>query len=147
MEKQIAELAGKTDHKTLAVWACDCAERALPYFEKKFPDDYRPRSAIATGRAWIRTGVFRMAEIRKASLDSHAAARDAKAAGEEAACFAARAAGHAVATAHVDAHAFGGADYAVKAIVAADPSNADVNAVKERNWQHRHLAELSKHIS
>src|SRR5659263_434671 len=61
----IAELAGKTGHKTLGVWACDCAERALPYFENKYPQDNRPRLAIEAGRAWVKTGVFRMADIRK----------------------------------------------------------------------------------
>jgi len=29
-DKPIAELVGKTGHKALAVWAADCAERALP---------------------------------------------------------------------------------------------------------------------
>ena len=61
---------------------------------------------------------------------------------QAAACFAARAAGHTVATAHVDAHAFGGADYAIKAIVAVDPANAEANTTKERNWQYHHLLEL-----
>jgi hypothetical protein len=142
VEKQIAELAGSTDHKTLAVWACDCAERVLPYFEKEYPEDDRPRTAIEAGRAWVRTGVFRMADARKVALSAHAAARDARDAGQAAACFAARAAGHAVATAHVDAHAFGGADYAIKAIVAVDPANAEANAIRERSWQYHHLLEL-----
>jgi hypothetical protein len=144
IEKRIAKLAVKTDHETLMVWACDCAERALPYFENKYPKDDRPRKAIEAGRAWARTSIFHMADIRKASLDAHAAARDAWGAGQDAACFAARAAGHAVATAHVDAHAFCGADYAIKAIAAADPSNTEANTVNERDWQYRHLRELEK---
>jgi hypothetical protein len=32
---QIAGLSAETDKRTLAVWACDCAERVLPYFEEK----------------------------------------------------------------------------------------------------------------
>jgi len=47
----IAKLVGETDRKTLAVWACDCAERALPHFESKYPQDNCPRLAIETGRA------------------------------------------------------------------------------------------------
>jgi hypothetical protein len=31
----IEKLVRKTDHKTLAIWAADCAERVLPYFEEK----------------------------------------------------------------------------------------------------------------
>ncbi|MBE7555707.1 MAG: hypothetical protein HS126_32050 [Anaerolineales bacterium] len=121
------------DQRLMAAWAADCVERVLPFFEKAYPQDDRPRQAIEVGRTWIRTGVFKMAEIRGASLAAHAAARAAKE--NKAACFAARAAGQAVATAHVPQHAFGGAYYALKAIAAADPALAEDNVIKERNWQ------------
>src|SRR3972149_4737822 len=94
-EGKIAELAKKTTHMTLATWALDCAERVLPYFESKYPEDNRPRVAIKTGRTWVKTGVFRMAVIRKAALDSHSAAREVKD-DDYVACSAARAAGQAV---------------------------------------------------
>ena len=129
----------KQDQRSMATWAADCAERVLPFFEKAYPEDDRPRKAIKACRAWVRTGVFRMADIRGASLAAHAAARDAKE--NEAACFAAHAAGQAVATAHVPQHAYGGAYYALKAIVANDPRNAEVKSARERNWQSRHLPE------
>jgi len=74
-----------------------------------------------------------MADIRGASLAAHAAAREAKE--NNAACFAARAAGQAVATAHVPQHAFGGAYYALKAIAAADPAHAEAKVADEQNWQ------------
>jgi hypothetical protein len=80
-----------------------------------------------------------MAKIRGASLAAHAAARDAKE--NDAACFAARAAGQAVATAHVPQHAYGGAYYALKAVAAADPANAVVNVARERGWQAERLPE------
>src|SRR5258705_9368876 len=73
---RFVELVKKTDHKTLAIWAIDCAERVMPNFEEKYPEDQRPRQAIETLQAWIKTGAFKMAVIRKASLTSHAAARD-----------------------------------------------------------------------
>jgi len=123
------------DQRLLAIWAADCAERVLPIFEKAYLKDDRPRKAIEACRTWVRTGVFKMADIRKASLAAHAAARDAKE--NNAACFAARAAGQAVATAHVPQHAFGAAYYALKAVAAADPANAEVKVAKERNWQSR----------
>src|SRR2546428_3656668 len=91
LDQRITELVGKTDHQTLAIWACDCAERVLPYFESKYPEDDRPRRAIEAGRAWVRTGVFRMAEVRKAALGAHAAAREVE--GDHAARSAARAGG------------------------------------------------------
>jgi hypothetical protein len=129
----------KHDQTTMAAWAADCAERVLPLFEEAYPEDDRPRNAIETGRTWVRTGVFTMAEIRGASLAAHAAARDAK--GNDAACFAARAAGQAVATAHVPQHAYGGAYYALKAVAAADPASAGVNVAGEREWQAGRLPE------
>jgi len=80
-----------------------------------------------------------MADIRGASLAAHGAARDVKE--NDAACFAARAAGQAVATAHVPQHAYGGALYALKAIMASNPSNAEVRIVEERGWQSQDLPE------
>ena len=113
-DEEMLELVRKSDHKTLALWAIECAERVMPYFEEKYPQDQRPRQAIETLRTWIDTGVFKMAVIRKASLDSHAAAREV---GEDSPARAvARAAGQAVATAHVPRHAYGPAIYAQQAI-------------------------------
>jgi hypothetical protein len=127
----------KQDQRLMASWAAECAERVLPFFETAHPKDDRPRKAIEVCRTWVRTGMFKMAEIRGASLAAHAAARDAKE--NNAASFAARAAGQAVATAHVPQHAFGGAYYALKAIAAADPAHAEASVAKERNWQVRHI--------
>jgi hypothetical protein len=140
---EFVEIVGKTDHKTLAVWAIDCAERVLPYFEQSYPNDKRPRQAIETLQKWIDTGVFRMAEIRKASLSSHAAAREVG--DDNAARSAARAAGQAVATAHVPIHSIGAAIYGLQAIHrASDADEADEAVAKERDWQYQHLVELGK---
>ena len=121
----------------MAMWAADCAERVLPFFEKAYPKDDRPRKAIETCRTWVGTGVFTMADIRGASLAAHAAAREARE--NNAACFAARAAGQAAATAHVPQHAFGSAYYALKAVAAAHPAHAEAAIVKERHWQSQRL--------
>ena len=82
-----------------------------------------------------------MAVIRKASLDSHAAARDV---GEDnPARSAARAAGQAAATAHVPAHAIGSAIYAQQTVFrAAGSSEAEAAVAAERDWQYRRLLEL-----
>lgn len=123
----------KRDQQAMAIWAADCAERVLPLFEKAYPQDARPRTALEVCRTWAQTGVFRMAEIRGASLAAHAAARAAKE--NHAACYAARAAGQAVATAHVAQHVFGSALYALKAIAALDMVQAAVSVVDEYEWQ------------
>lgn len=145
-DEALDELMNKTDHKTLAVWAIDCAERVMPYFENNYPFDTRPRTALQTLQTWIETGEFKMAVIRKASLDAHAAAREV---GEDTpARSAARAAGQAVATAHVRTHALGPSLYALQAIHrATPPEQADEAVKKERAWQYARLLELQKNSS
>ncbi len=139
-EGEIAEFARGVEHKALATWALDCAERVLGYFEERYPHDGRPRAAIETGREWVRTGVFRMAVIRKASLDAHAAARAVET--DDVARSVARAAGQAVATAHVRTHALGAAAYA--ATVVRDLTDSNEAVEKERQWQYRHLVKISE---
>lgn len=140
-DPEMVDLVKKTDHKILARWAIDCAERVLPYFEQKYPDDRRPREAILTLKTWIITGVFKMAVIRKASLDAHAAAREV---GEDSpARSAARAAGQAVATAHVLTHSLGSAIYAQQAIFRAT-DGSDEAVAREREWQYQHLVTLGE---
>jgi len=126
----------KQDHRSLVLWATDCAEHVLPYFEKEYPEDDRPRKAIEAGRAWVRDKIT-MGEVRAAAFAAHAAARDAD---HTAARAAARAAGHAAATAHVASHAPHAADYAAAAAEAA-------NVVEECEWQHRHLPEHFRPIA
>ena len=104
----------KRDHMSLVLWATDCAEHVLPYFEEKYPKDDRLRGAVEAGRAWAR-GEIAMSEARAAASAAHRAAR---------------AADHAAATAHVAGHAAHAANYAVTAATA-----------KERDWQYRRLPE------
>jgi hypothetical protein len=40
--------------RTARLFAADCAERALPIFERAYPGDDRPRKAIAAARAFAR---------------------------------------------------------------------------------------------
>ncbi len=142
-DERLVDLVKKTGHKILAIWAIDCAERVLPYFENKYPEDRRPRNAVDTLRTWIQTGEFKMAVIRKASLDSHAAARDV---GKDSpARSAARSASQAVATAHVPIHSVGAAIYALQVVYrASPPSDADAAVAREQDRQYRHLIELRK---
>jgi hypothetical protein len=141
LDKPIAELVSKTDQKTLAIWAADCAERVLPYFKEKYPEDTRPRKAIEALREWVRSGVFRMADVRKTALAAHAAARDVQE--DDAARSAARAAGQALATAHVPRHALAAAMYAATAVRdATNSADADSATTSEREWQYQHLLRL-----
>jgi len=137
--RSFAELLSKQDHKTMVLWATDCAEHVLPYFEEKYPKDNRPRKAIEAGRAWV-CGEITMSDARVAAFAAHAAARDTDQAD---ACTSARSAGHAAATAHVVSHAAHAANYAVtSANYATDSTEADDVTAKERDWQYQHLLEL-----
>jgi hypothetical protein len=90
-------------HRALALKAAGQARRVLPVFEKEHPDDDRPRQALAAIEAWARGKLeLSMVETRKLSLAAHAAARAAR---TDAARFAARAAGQAVAVWHAPGHA------------------------------------------
>lgn len=135
------DLVGKSDHKTLGVWAADCAERVLPYFEKKHPGDDRPRNAIEALRTWVRTGVFKMADIRRDALAAHAAARGVNE-DDDSARSAARSAGQALATAHVRTHSIAAAIYAATAV--RDATGSLEETKKERDWQFQHLQDLLK---
>lgn len=126
----------RQDHRSLALWAADCAAHVLPRFEEERPGDERPRRAIEAGRAWARGGM-KMSEARAAAFAAHAAARETDRAEAQAA---ARAAGHAAATAHVATHAPHAAAYAVKAAQAADATDPSA-AAEERDWQRQHLPE------
>ncbi|MDE1845963.1 MAG: hypothetical protein KGH53_01630 [Candidatus Micrarchaeota archaeon] len=143
IDPSLRALVAKTDKKILALWAIDCARRVLPYFQKEFPNDTRPQTALKVLQKWRRTGIFSMAVIRKASLDSHAAAREV---GEDRpARSAARSAGQAVATAHVSTHSLGASVYALQAIYRATKhEDMDRAIAKERAWQYKHLIKLRK---
>jgi hypothetical protein len=152
MRKSVSEILNKPfseridhrifqpDKKVLALWAIDCAEQVLPYFEEKYPNDKRPRKALETLKEWTDTGTFKMSVIRKASLDAHAAAKDAK---ENYANYAAHAAGQAVATAHVPTHALGSSVYGIRA-VAAYTGNVNDGLIKVRKWQLQSLRDITK---
>jgi len=141
LDDQIEKLVRKTDKRTLVIWACDCAKRVLPYFEKQYPDDPRPRQAIEAGRTWVKDGVFKMTVIRKASLDAHAAARNVI--NDDVARSAARACGQAVAATHVPTHSIAAAIYAATVIRdSVDPKRFHAAVMKERRWQLQRLQKL-----
>jgi hypothetical protein len=66
----------KLDDRKLRLFACDCAERVLPIFEKQYPDDKRPRQAIDTARKFA-NGDATQEELAAAWAAAWAAARGA----------------------------------------------------------------------
>ncbi len=125
----------EADRRVVAVWAADCAERALGLFEAEAPRDSRPRDAIARTRAFARGELGIAQEIRR-RFAGGAAAHEVSG---PAAVAAARAAGQAASIPHMGAHALGAAAYAAKAaaLAAADRPEA---VSDEICWQLDHLS-------
>lgn len=131
-----------SDHHLLALWAADCAEHVLHYFETLRPDDPRPRHAIELARAWVR-GEVSMTESRTSAGHANAAARDLSGAARAAAYAAAQAA----AVAHVAAHELGAAAYAIKAVrAAAAKGEAEQAGRAECQWQRDQLPEAIREL-
>jgi hypothetical protein len=125
------------NHRLLAVWAADCAEHVLHFFEEAQPEDERPRRAIELAHAWVK-GEVKMTQSRNSAGYANAAARDLSGAAREAA----HAAGQAAAVAHVAAHELGAAAYAIRAARAAAPaSERDEAGRLECQWQRARLPE------
>lgn len=116
-------------HRLLARWAADCAEHLMYHFTC-VSDDERPLRAIDLAREWAQ-GKVSTGACMKASVAAHAAARAVE---DPAAVAAARAAGHAVATAHFAEHALGPVVYGRKTKLAAGESFA-----RELTWQKKKL--------
>lgn len=123
------------DHHLLALWAAQCAEHVLPLFEMQRPGDLRPRQAIQAARTWA-DGRGAMMATRAFGGHAMGAARDLRGAPR----FAAYAAGQAAVVAHVAEHDLGAAAYAIKAAVAAAPSElAESTRRSEGRWQRDRL--------
>ena len=119
----------KKDHqRQLIKWACKCCEHVLPLCSE--PVDERLINALFIAKEWAR-GNAKAGDAMKASVDSHAAARDSA---NSISIAVARSIGQAVATAHMADHSLGAAMYALKAVKFADKS-IDV----ERKWQNKQL--------
>ena len=123
------------NHHLLAIWAANCAQHVLHYFEQERPRDDRPRQALEQAHAWAR-GEITMSQARTAAFAAHASAREASGAAKEAA----RAAGQAVAVAHMADHELGAAAYSIRAVREATSENERDNAGRlECQWQRAQL--------
>jgi hypothetical protein len=122
------------EHRALARWAADCAERVLELYERDRPGDDRPRRAVQAARGWAGGGAG-AGSAREAASAAQAAAR---ATSDPAARAAARSAGHAAATADQPRRAGLAATYAATAASSASATDASAAAL-ERRWQHARL--------
>ena len=73
--QELKKLIQQQSHRTLVMWALDCAEQPLEYFEKRYKEERRPRQCLELSEAWAR-GNIKMTVAKKAILASHAAAKE-----------------------------------------------------------------------
>ena len=100
-------------HRTLVIWALDCAKIPLAQFEEKYPHELRPRMALEVCEAWSK-GKIKMPAAKRAILDAHAVAIEIDDSIYSALC---HAIGHAGATVHVETHALGLPFYELTSLV------------------------------
>jgi hypothetical protein len=111
--QELIKLIQLQNHRTLVMWALDCAKLPLEQFEAKYPDERRPRICLELCEDWAR-GKIKMPIAKHAILDSHAVAKEINDNEYGALC---HAIGHAGATVHVETHALGLPFYELTAIV------------------------------
>ena len=111
--QDLIKLIQLQNHRTLVMWALDCAKVPLKQFEAKYPDERRPRICLELCEDWAR-GRIKMPIAKRAILGSHAVAKEINDSEYGALC---HAIGHAGATVHVETHALGLAFYELTAIV------------------------------
>lgn len=111
--QDLIKLIQLQNHRTLIMWALDCAKTTLEQFEAKYPDERRPRTCFELCEDWAR-GKIKMSIAKRAILGSHAVAKEINDNEYGALC---HAIGHAGATVHVETHALGLPFYELTAIV------------------------------
>jgi hypothetical protein len=111
--QDLIKLIQLQNHRTIVMWALNCAKVPLEQFETEYPDEHRPRTCLELCEDWARSKV-KMPIAKKAILDSHAVAKEINDSEYGALC---HAIGHAGATVHVETHALGLSFYELTSIV------------------------------
>lgn len=111
--KQLILLIEQQSHRTLVMWALDCALLPLAQFEGKYTSEKRPRLCLERCKEWA-SGDIKMPVAKRAILDVHAVAKEINDPMFGALC---HAIGHAGATVHVPTHSLGLPFYELTAIV------------------------------
>ncbi len=111
--QELINLIQLQNHRTLVMWALDCAKLTLKQFEAKYPEERRPRTCLELCEVWSR-GKIKMPIAKQAILNAHAVAKEIDDKEYGAMC---HAIGHAGATVHVETHALGLPFYELTSIV------------------------------
>ena len=106
-------LIGQANRRALILWALELAEETTRELAEKYPENHRPREAIAASRAWA-TGEIKMPIAKRAILNCHAMAKELTDSADIARC---HAVGQACSVVHTAGHALGYPMYELTAIV------------------------------
>ena len=109
----LCQLIAQANRRALILWALELAEESARVLAEKYPENHRPREAIATSRAWA-SGEIKMPIAKQAILNCHAMAKELENPTDIARC-------HAVCQAcsvvHTVGHALGYPMYELTAII------------------------------
>lgn len=134
--QELINLIQLQNHRTLVMWALDCAKLTLEQFEAKYSDERRPRTCLELCETWAR-GKVKMPIAKQAILDSHAVAKEIDDREYGALC---HAIGHAGASVHVETHAIGLPIYELTSIVLKCGKDNFPKAVNEKiNYYYNRL--------
>ena len=111
--QELLSMIRQQKHRTLVLWAFQCAEPITDILKERYPRDRRPKEALRLCRLWA-AGEVKMPEAKRALLAAHAMAKELDDPVDIARC---HAVGQACATVHVESHAIGLAFYELTAIV------------------------------
>jgi len=109
----LRKLIEQTNRRALILWALELAEETALQLAEKYPEDFRPREAIAAARAWA-AGEIKMPIAKRAILNCHAMAKELTDPADIARC---HAVGQACSVVHTVGHALGYPMYELSAIV------------------------------
>jgi hypothetical protein len=141
--QELKMLKDQQKHRTLVMWALDCAKLPLAQFEEKYPHEFRPRKALELCEDWSR-GKIKMPAAKRAILDAHAVAKEIDDSVYGALC---HAIGHAGATVHVETHALGLPFYELTANVLKFGKDKYQKPVHERiNYYYQRLIYWQENI-
>lgn len=76
LPKEISAILHQLTPQEKRLFACDCAEHVLPYFERVVPQDMRPRKAIQMSRLFA-SGKATLEQLKEATYEAEAAAYEA----------------------------------------------------------------------
>ena len=109
----LCQLIAHANRRALILWALKLAEETARELAENYPEDHRPREAIAASRAWA-AGEIKMPIAKPVILNCHAMAKERNAPADIARC---HAVGQACSVVHTAGHALGYPMYALTAMV------------------------------